>query len=101
MDMFPRLGYHTVSLIAELHSQLTMPPQDLILRLNLFLVSCTMCCDLCRACTLSADLLQMFLDLFPSWTRCVQILLCVSLDFRLMWQPITALRFTRRTGSSA
>ncbi|MDR3577931.1 MAG: hypothetical protein P4L50_29045 [Anaerolineaceae bacterium] len=36
VSVFPRLRHHTVGLIAELYSQLTMPPQDFILRLNFF-----------------------------------------------------------------
>jgi hypothetical protein len=60
-----------------------MPPQDLILRLNFFFVARPMCRNLCRACALSADLLQMFFDLFPPWTRCVQIFLRISLNLRL------------------
>jgi hypothetical protein len=35
-------------------------------------------------CSIDSLLAQMVLDLFPAWAGCLQILLCVSLDFGLV-----------------
>src|SRR5258708_4543603 len=70
-------------LVPELCRQFAVPAEDLVLRLNLFLVPRPMCCDLSGACALSSSLLQMSLNLLSPWTRCVQVLLRVSPNLRL------------------
>ena len=39
--------------------------------------------DLRRARAISPDLLQVLFDLYPAWTRCIEIFLRVALDLRL------------------
>ena len=39
--------------------------------------------NLCRARAFSSNLLQVPLDLFSPWTRCIQIFLRIAFDFRL------------------
>src|SRR5271170_5607936 len=52
-------------------------------RMELLAVAGAMSGNLRRACTLSADLLQVFFDLQTTRARRLQILLRITLDFRL------------------
>src|SRR5271156_5602782 len=74
---------YTICLMAEPRSQLTMLLQYFCGRMQFLAVACAMSGNLRRACTLSADLLQVFFDLDTTRARCLQILLRISLDFRL------------------
>ena len=64
--MLSRLGNDMIRLIAKLRREFTMPFQHLFPRKQVFAISCAMRCNLCSSRTLSANLLQMFLDLCPS-----------------------------------
>src|SRR5208337_856167 len=81
--MFARLGYNAIRLMAVLSRQFTVPLQYLFRGVNLLTVSGAMGGDLRGARAFSSNLLQVFLDLFSPWTRCIEIFLRVALDFRL------------------
>ena len=81
--------------MAELRSKFTVPLQHLFWRMNLLVVASTMGSNLRRACALSSNLLQVFFDLLTTWTRCFQILLRISLDFRLAM--LTAFNLVTKT----
>ena len=81
--MFACLGYHAIRLMAVLCGQFTVPLQYLFRAMDLLLVPRAMGSNLCRARAFSSNLLQVTLDLFSPWARCVQIFLRVALDLRL------------------
>src|SRR6202171_2870491 len=69
--------------MAVLYSQFAVPLQYLFWGMNLLAVPRAMGSNLSRARAFSSNLLQVSLDLFSSWTRCIEIFLRVALDFRL------------------
>ncbi len=79
----PRLGHNAIGLVPILGSQFTVPAQHFVLRQQLLLVAGMMSRDLRGRRSVDSLLAQMVLDLFPARAGCVQILLCVSPDFRL------------------
>lgn len=87
MGGLPRLRDNAVGLMPELRGQLAVPSKYFFLRQQLFAVTCAVCSHLSSACAISADLLQMILDLRAPWTRCGEILFCVALDLRLAVFP--------------
>ena len=78
-----RLGHNSIRLMPELSGQFAVPLQNFFGRMKLLAVPRAMSCDLRRACTVSANFLQVSDDLFPARARCVKILLAVALDLRL------------------
>ena len=98
LSMVARLGYNPIRLIAVLCSQFAMPLQHLFRGMNRLAVPRAMGRNLCRARAFSSNLLQVTLDLFSSWTGCIQIFLRVALDlgltvfaaFDLVAQPVKA-----------
>jgi len=57
IGVFHCLRYDAFGLVPELRRQLAVPAQNLLLRLNLLLIPCSMCGDLCGACADSTNLL--------------------------------------------
>ena len=68
MNSLLRLCDHSVGLVAELFRQIAVPLQYHFLRLDSLLVARPMRGNLCGACTISANFLQMFLDLLAPRT---------------------------------
>ena len=69
--------------MAEPSSKLTVLLQDFFRRMEFLAIACAMSGNLRRACTFPSNLLQVFFDLDSTRTRCLQILLRISLDLRL------------------
>ena len=75
----------TICLMAEPSSKLTVLLQDFFRRMEFLAIACAMSGNLRRTRALSSNLLQVFFDLDSTRTRCLQILLRISLD---LWLPM-------------
>ncbi len=73
----------TICLMAEPCCEFTVLLQDFFRRMEFLAIAGAMSSNLRRTRTVSSNLLQVFFDLHTTRTRCLQILLRISLDLRL------------------
>ncbi len=76
-------GHHPIGLVAVLGGKLAVPVQHLGRRLQLFRVAGPVRRDLGRPRSLSADLLEVLLNLPAPGTRRLKVIRSIALDLRL------------------